>query len=58
MTKNIFQRLLALFIILLVWLINIPSIFKDGILILLAITLFISTFDIYKRRNKDIQNNA
>lgn len=50
MSKNFFQRLIAVLIIIIVWLIDVPSIFKDLALIVLAIGLIISTFDIFKAR--------
>lgn len=50
MSKNLFQRLIAILIVIIVWLTHVPSIFKDVSLIILAIALIISTFDIFKSR--------
>lgn len=46
MSKRLFQRLLAALFIVLVLFIDIPGIFKDALIIILSISLFISTFDI------------
>jgi len=45
MTKRLFQRILALLIFIIVFFIYIPSIFKDILLFIIAIALFISTFE-------------
>lgn len=44
MTKKNFQRLAAIFIIVLVLFIHVPSIFKDIVLIIIAIGVFLSTY--------------
>jgi hypothetical protein len=50
MSKNFFQRLIAILIILMAWLIDVPSIFKDIAFIVLAIALFVSTLEIFKNK--------
>lgn len=50
MSKRFFQRLIAILFIVLVLFIDIPQVFKEVIIIVFSIALFLSTFDI--RRNK------
>jgi L-asparagine transporter-like permease len=52
MSKNLFQRLLALLFVLIVIFIDIPSVFKDLLIIILSIALFLSTYNILKRKKK------
>lgn len=50
MSKRFFQRLIAILFIILVLFIDLPSVLKEVIIIVFAVALFLSTFDI--RRNK------
>ncbi|MEI6352355.1 MAG: hypothetical protein WCO35_00230 [Candidatus Nomurabacteria bacterium] len=53
MTKKFFQRSILTLIILLTMFIHVPSIFKDTLIILFVLFLFLSTFDIYpKKKNR------
>ena len=56
MKKVNFQRLVATIIILLVVFIDIPSVFKDFLIILLSFAFFISTFNVIKK--KKIEENV
>ncbi len=53
MSKNFFQRLIAVLMILVAWLIAIPSVLKDLSFVVLAVALFISTFDIFKTKKSN-----
>jgi len=50
MSKRFFQRLIAVLIIVLVLFVDVAGVFKDAIMIVFSVALFLSTFDI--RRNK------
>ena len=53
MSKKFFQRLILTLIILVVLFIHVLSIFKDVLIILFVLFLFLSTFDIYpKKKNR------
>lgn len=54
MTKKFFQRTLLTIIILLVIFIDVLSIFKETLIILFSLALFLSTFDVYpKKKNRE-----
>lgn len=53
MSKNFFQRLIAVLMILIAWLVEVPSVFKDLVFIFLALALFVSTFDIFKNKKNN-----
>ena len=57
MSKIFFQRLVLIVLFLIAILIDIPSVFKDIINIILFILLFISTFNISKKK-KNLSNNS
>lgn len=56
MTKKFFQRLLLTIIILLIIFIHVPSIFKDTLIILFSLALFLSTFDVYPKKKHRTEN--
>lgn len=53
MSKRFFQRLIAVLFIVIILFIDIPSVFKETIIIVLSLGLFLSTFDI-RSRNKRV----
>jgi len=52
MSKVFFQRLLSIFLTLVVIILAIPSIFKDFLIIFLALLFFFSTFE-FKRKKRE-----
>lgn len=56
MSKITFQRLIATLMIIMVIFIDIPSVFKDILMIFLSLAFFFSTFDFIKRKKIDSQN--
>lgn len=49
MNRTIFQRLVAIIFVALILFINVPTVFKEVVMVLLSIGLFLSTFTGVKR---------
>lgn len=53
MKKETFQRLVATIMIVMVIFIDIPSVFKDFIMIILSLLFFFSTLNIIKKKKEE-----
>ncbi len=56
MSKTTFQRLVATIMIVIVIFIDVPSVFKDFLMIILSLLFFFSTFNFIKLRKKESIN--
>lgn len=56
MSKTTFQRLIATIMIIIVIFIDIPSVFKDFLMIILSLLFFFSTFNFIKAKKKESLN--
>jgi uncharacterized membrane protein len=56
MSKTAFQRLIATIMLIVVVFIDVPSVFKDILMILLSIVFFFSTFNFIKTKKQESIN--
>ncbi|MDQ1282188.1 MAG: hypothetical protein QG630_539 [Patescibacteria group bacterium] len=56
MSKIAFQRLIATIMLIVVIFIDVPSVFKDVLIIILSVVFFFSTFNFIKSKRKESTN--